>query len=134
MTRFAVNAPQQIVRKGKIGNDQTRGNQGADKTGLPAFDQVLQDKLEATATDGVKFSKHAMQRIESRNIQMDDSEKQKVDDAVKKAKEKGSRESLFIGANYALIVNIKNNTVVTAMDKEQMSENVVTNIDSTVIL
>jgi flagellar operon protein len=96
------------------------------------FDEVLKKELQKAS--GVKFSAHAMDRIDQRKIALDSTEARKVGDAVKAAGEKGAKESLFIGQGYALIVNIPNKTVVTAMDTDQMKEAVVTNIDSTVIV
>lgn len=110
---------QNTVRKGSGKNDQR-------------FAQLLQKRLQDAS--GVKFSAHAMERIEKRHIGMDEAEAQKVGKAVETAREKGARDSLFIGNNYALIVNIPNKTVITVMDTESMSKNVVTNIDSTVIV
>lgn len=104
----------------------------AEGTKDPTFKNVLQSQLQEAS--GVKFSAHAMNRIDHRHIDINIDEAKKVGDAMKMAKEKGSRESLFIGANYALIVNVKNETVVTAMDKDQISGGVITNIDSTVII
>ena len=46
---------------------------------------------------------------------------------------KGINESLVLVDDMAFIVNIKNNTVITAMDKNSSDENVFTNIDGAVI-
>ena len=50
------------------------------------------------------------------------------------ADEKGIRESLVIMDNLSFIVNIKNRTVITAMDQSENEENVYTNIDGAVII
>lgn len=115
----------EAVQNRSSANKVTRGND-------QRFARLLQKRLQDAS--GVKFSAHAMERIEKRRIDMDEMEAQKVGKAVEIAKEKGAKDSLFIGNNYALIVNIPNKTVVTAMDTETMSRNVVTNIDSTVIV
>ena len=96
------------------------------------FDNVLRAQLQKAS--GVKFSAHAMDRIDQRKINMDSDEAVKVGNAVKTAREKGAKDSLFIGNGYALIVNIPNKTVITAMDSDQMDKAVVTNIDSTVMV
>jgi flagellar operon protein len=57
----------------------------------------------------------------------------KLEKAVAGAASKGSRDSLILMKNLAFIVNIPNRTVITAMDGENMKENVFTNIDSAVI-
>ena len=82
----------------------------------------------------LKFSQHAIERMASRGISFKPEELLRLNDAVEKAAQKGSRESLVLMGDNALIVSVKNKTVVTALDREGMKENVFTNIDSTVIL
>ncbi|HEX3047301.1 MAG TPA: flagellar biosynthesis protein, partial [Bacillota bacterium] len=55
-------------------------------------------------------------------------------DAVNKAEAKGARESLILMDQMALVVSIKNRTVITAVDNESLKDNVFTNIDSAVIV
>lgn len=93
-----------------------------------SFKQVFEKELQS-----VKFSKHAQQRLDSRNITLNDVDKSKIENAVTMAEKKGSQDSLVLLRDMAFIVNIKNRTVVTAMDKESMSQNVFTNIDSAVV-
>jgi flagellar operon protein len=81
----------------------------------------------------LKFSKHAQDRLASRNIQLSGDDLSTLGRAVSKAGEKGSQDSLVMLRNMAFIVSVRNRTVVTAMDADQMQENVVTNIDSAVI-
>ncbi len=57
---------------------------------------------------------------------------EQLNEALAKAKEKGAKETLMIFDNFSLIVSVKNNTVITAMDNTGMKENVFTNIDSAV--
>lgn len=99
--------------------------------GTPSFKQVLNDKVAAHDTD-IKFSSHAEKRLASRDIELTPEIMQRLKDAVAKAKEKGSNETLMIFDNFSLIVSVKNNTVITAVDKSGMKENVFTNIDSAV--
>lgn len=51
-----------------------------------------------------------------------------------KSAAKGAKESLILMQDMAFIVNVKNRTVVTAMDSESMKDNVFTQIDSAVII
>lgn len=95
-----------------------------------SFKQVLGDQI---GLGGVRFSKHATQRMQSRGIQMDASELGRLNQAVRMADEKGSRDSLVLLDSAALVVSIKDNTVVTVADKEQLKGNVFTNIDSAII-
>lgn len=110
-----------------------------------SFKEVLSSSLETPAvapvkgsvlekTNGIKFSNHAIERMQTRGISYSPERLQKLDDAVKKAAAKGSKDTLVLMDDSALIVSVKNNTVVTVMDKNNMRENVFTNIDSTVMI
>jgi flagellar operon protein len=94
------------------------------------FGQVLEKKLKGE----LKFSQHAQQRLQSRNIELGEIEMARLENAVSKAREKGARDSLILMDNLALVVSIKNNTVITAVDEQNLRENVFTNIDSAVIV
>ena len=82
----------------------------------------------------VKFSAHAQERLRLRDIELSKSELDKINQAVAKAASKGAKETLIVLDERALVVSVKNNTVITVMDQTQMKENVFTNIDSAVIL
>lgn len=86
------------------------------------------------ALEGVKFSNHAIERMQTRGISYSPDDIAKLNDAVSRAAAKGSKDSLVLMKDSALIVSVKNNTVVTVMDKNALKENVFTNIDSTVVL
>jgi flagellar operon protein len=103
----------------------------ATQAGTPAapageFGKILQDQL--------KVSGHAQTRMTSRNIELSDSEWQRVMGGVQKAAAKGAKESLVMVDNVALVVSVKNRTVITAVDKDNLKDNVFTNIDSAVIV
>ncbi len=82
---------------------------------------------------GVRFSGHAIERLESRNIELSESDLASLAAATDRAAAKGSKDSLVLLRDLALIVNVKNRTVLTALAQNDMREKVVTNIDSTVI-
>ncbi len=93
-----------------------------------------QAKPQLTQGDGLKFSTHAIERIQSRGIKLTPDDMKKLNDAVDKAIQKGSKDTLVLMGENAFVVSAKNKTVITAMDKNQMKENVFTNIDSTVFM
>jgi len=90
------------------------------------FAQLLQNQL--------KVSGHAQTRLQSRGIQLGPDEWNRVLSGVQKAAAKGAKESLVMVDNVALLVSVKNRTVITAVDQENLKENVFTNIDSAVIV
>ena len=57
-----------------------------------------------------------------------------VNEAIDKADANGIDDTLVLTKDAALIVNVKNRTVITAMDRAQMTGNVFTNIDGAVII
>ncbi|MCR5797214.1 MAG: flagellar protein [Eubacterium sp.] len=79
----------------------------------------------------VKFSKHASKRLETRNISMTDSQRQRLEDATERAKEKGMKESLVMVDDLAFIVNVQKKTIVTAVNDTEKA--IFTNIDGAVI-
>lgn len=91
------------------------------------FDSLLQEELSK-----VKFSNHAMKRLEDRNITLTNSDLSELNNAVQEAERKGSKDSLIMLNNNAFIVNIPNKTVVTALPIGEGND-VFTNIDSVVI-
>jgi len=109
------------------GNQNSRvGNSG---NGL-SFEEVLKQ----TQRGELKFSKHAGERLQMRNINLTGEQISRLSEGAKLAEEKGIRESLMIMDKMAFIINVPNNTVVTAMDTETAVNNVFTNIDGAVIV
>ncbi|AOZ94225.1 TIGR02530 family flagellar biosynthesis protein [Paenibacillus crassostreae] len=102
-----------------------RNSQGTEN--ITSFEQLLQDNM-------LKFSNHAVKRLEQRGIEIPEEQLTRISDAVDQAAAKGSRESLILLNDMALIVNVKNRMVVTAMDGDSMKDNVFTKIDSAVII
>ena len=100
-----------------------------------SFEEILhkQQAQEIEAKE-LKFSKHASNRLNDRNIELTKEQLERLHDGTKKAGEKGIRESLVLVDQLAFIVNVKNNTVITAMDQTETDENIFTNIDGAVIL
>ncbi|MDZ5711725.1 TIGR02530 family flagellar biosynthesis protein [Jeotgalibacillus haloalkalitolerans] len=92
------------------------------------------DKLQQVMGEELKFSRHANERLSSRNIQITPAQWQRVSDKVNEAEGKGVKDSLVLLDQAALIVSIQNRTVVTAMDKKDLNDQIFTGIDGTIIL
>lgn len=100
-----------------------------------SFQDILRAKSQITEEPKeLKFSKHAANRLVDRNISLSDDQIQRLNDATVKAGEKGIKESLVLMDSLAFVVNIPNNTVITALDKSETNLNVFTNIDGAVII
>jgi flagellar operon protein len=116
------------LRQQKVGTDNS-------KTGASSFDEIFQKQLEASEKSSrVKFSKHAANRLNDRNIELTDEQLERLNDGTKKAGQKGIKDSLVLMDQLAFIVNTKTNTVITAMEQSETNENIFTNIDGAVII
>ncbi len=136
------------------GGLQPQDKKGIESTG-PSFKEALEKSLKqpgalndslksgalTSATPAnlnpaadVKFSNHALERMRTRGISFTPQDVTRLNEAVTKAAAKGSRDTLVLMNDSALIVSVKNKTVVTVMDKTALKENVFTNIDSTIVM
>ena len=122
-----------VLRKGKTPNVNTT------YTG-PIFKDIFNNKasidsvISNSSIGQVKFSKHASQRLEERDINLSKEQINRLEEGTQKAISKGIKESLVLVDNFAFIVNTTNKTVVTAMDSQSNEENVYTNIDGAVVI
>ena len=80
----------------------------------------------------VRFSNHAQSRMQSRDINLNSDNVNRLSDAIDKAEKRGGKSSLVMVDDLAFIVNVQSRTVVTALGKDQRGEGVFTQIDSVV--
>ena len=71
--------------------------------------------------------------MQLRGVRFDPAQMKKIDEAVQKAAAKGAKNTLLLTDSSAMIVSVKDRTVVTVLDRAGMKDNVFTNIDSTVV-
>ncbi len=114
--------------------NKTRQVQSKDEGAEVSFQSILEQQSKTSQDTGLKFSKHATNRLESRNISLTDSQMQRLNEGFSKAEMKGIKDSLVLLDDLAFIVNTKSSTVITAMDQTETSENIFTNIDGAVII
>lgn len=100
-----------------------------------SFEQIFRQKSRNNApeseTTGLRFSKHANERLQSRQIDLSTEQVKRLEAGAAKAGEKGIVESLVMVDDYAFIVNTRNRIVVTAVTGNE--DKVFTNIDGAVI-
>lgn len=96
------------------------------------FAQLLQGK--SVESQKLKFSAHAMQRLKDRNITLSNDELTKINQKVNQAFQKGAQSSLILMDKLALVVSVKNKTVITAIDDANARDHIFTNIDSAAII
>lgn len=75
-----------------------------------------------------------MDRLKERKIELSSKDIENLNNAVRTIRNKGGKEALILYNDVAFITSIRNNTVITAVDKDNLKENVFTNIDSAMIL
>lgn len=96
-----------------------------------SFAQYLE---EVTTNDTLKISKHANERMQLRDISISEHEWETISTKVSEAKSKGVNQPLVLLEQAALIISAKNNTVITALDRQEAREQLFTNIDGTIVL
>jgi flagellar operon protein len=109
-----------------------------------SFSQTLKKEIESrvsalntadtSKTKSVQFSAHALKRIESRSINLDENGLQRLNEGVEIAAKKGGENALVIIDSAAFVVNVRNNKVITALSGGDLHGAAFTNIDSTVIM
>ena len=116
---------EQYLNQTRAGSNPVRNTDGL------SFQEVLQKQH---GSGEVRFSKHAAGRLAERNIELTTGQMERLNEGAAKAGQKGIKESLVLVDELAFIVNIPNNTVVTAMNQSDAAQNVFTNIDGAVII
>lgn len=104
----------------------------AKKAGGVDFKSTLNQVLDTSK--GVHFSAHAKARLHSRGVQLTESKLDALSQAIDKADAKGARESLILSDEAAYVVSVKNRTIITAFDRDNLRDGVFTSIDSAVVL
>jgi len=96
----------------------------------PDFRTLLQGALRPDAE--VRLSAHARERLRERNIVLNDRDLERISNAADKVASKGGRDALVVMDQIGLILDVHSRTVVTAVDRSKLQDNVFTNIDSAV--
>ncbi len=110
------------------------GKENRENSSGLSFQEILRQRSRGAEEAGdLRFSKHALNRLNDRNIELDNLQLERLKAGAEKAGEKGIRDSLVIVDQLAFIVNVPNKTVVTAMDSTATDENIFTNINGAVI-
>ena len=97
-----------------------------------AFSKILKDKLNEAQV--LKFSAHAVRRLEERNVDMSANTLNRLNEGLQQLDAKGSVNSVILMDETAFVVSVKNRTVVTAVDNTGTGNTVFTNIDSVAIV
>jgi len=113
--------------------NQYAKNQGKQQIDRAQFNALFNHELN-NVSQPLQISNHASKRMMERNIQLDNTTLNKINDGILEAKTKGANESLILYEDVIMIASVKNNTIITAMDKNNIDSNVITNIDSAIFI
>jgi flagellar operon protein len=117
------------IRGKYLGKQENKNQDVAALKGNSFRDVLLSQAQKDEGT--LKFSKHANERLASRNINLSNEQMLRLSEGTDRARQKGIKESLIVVDELAFIVNVKNNTVVTAVGDSE--DKIFTNIDGAVI-
>ena len=110
-----------------------RGTLGTEIEAGSSFRELLNRRIEGERK-ALSFSKHADLRAKERNIAIEASDLRRLSEACDRAAGKGVRDALIVMNDSAFIVNAGSKTVVTVVDKNEMKDNIFTNIEGAVFL
>lgn len=97
-----------------------------------SFGQVYQETVDKNKE--VKFSQHAVNRMNMRGIEFNEDDMQKLSSAIDKMEEKGGKESLLMMDGTAYVVDVESRTIITAVNDMSARDGVFTNIDSAMVV
>ncbi|MBN4067659.1 MAG: flagellar protein [Alkaliphilus sp.] len=111
---------------------QIKTNTIQQKKNAGNFNNILNDQIKKNGE--IKFSKHAMNRLEQRDISLSFEEKGRISKALSIAGNKGIKETLILMDNKIFVASVRNRTIITATLEGQLKESTFTNIDGAVII
>ncbi|MPM00725.1 hypothetical protein SDC9_46955 [bioreactor metagenome] len=128
MSFRVINGKAYPVGNFQIPNDKVNEDDNYNKSN---FSDILNETINKNSEE-YTLSKHAADRL--KEINFTDADMEQIAKGFKMAENKGSKNSVMLYKDVALIASIENKTVITAVEKERSKENVFTNVDSVVIL
>lgn len=111
---------------------EAQKNRPKSEGGDSAFKELLEQRLKEESQ--VSFSRHAMERVMERNVDISSGRLERLNEGVKMAEQKGLKAPLILMDSTAFVVNVKNNKVVTVVNEDSLKGTVFTNIDGTVMV
>ena len=123
----------EVARLTSAGSPQPAPIQSPAARGNDTAARQLSASRSADFSEALRFSAHALKRLEQRGIALSGADVDRLETAMDKVQAKGGKDSLILMDDLALIVSVKNRTVVTALDPKSQKQGVFTNIDSVVI-
>ena len=120
------------VYTGTIAQAQTHPKTNTEQGQSRSFKDVLEERIKRESQ--VSFSKHAMNRVAVRNVDLSESNLERLNEGVRLAQEKGLQEPLILVDSTAYVVSVKDNKVITVVNQDNVKGTVFSNIDGTVMI
>lgn len=98
------------------------------------IDQSFQSVFHKELENQLTISKHAKKRLQDRDITISETSWNKISEKVIEAGQKGIKDSLVIMKNVTLVVNAPNQTVITALDRNESTSQIFTNINGAIVI
>jgi len=118
-----------------IGNGILRGSSSPVRTPARSRSNNFSKFLrEACERKSIKLSAHAEERITQRGIPVGNDEIEKLSAAMESVAEKGGSKAAILCHNTVFIADVSDRAIITALDKDNVSELVFTGIDSAVVI
>ena len=132
VSELQIQARIQPLKPGKLNPPPSQKGPDVRQKEIPSFGEVLRKTVDQNET--VRFSSHALRRLEERNLTLTDSQLHRLNEGVRQLNARGSQNSVILLDNTAYVVSVRNKTVVTAVNNAAENNNIFTNIDSMAIV
>lgn len=123
----AAGRVQGAARRAAPGKPDTAAGAGAPGR----FQAVFRQKV---AGGGLRWSRHAEERLRQAGITLDEGDHQAIGEAVKALERRGAREGLVVYGSLALVVSVNGRTIITAARPDRLEDGVFTQIDGAAIV
>jgi flagellar operon protein len=109
--------PTNGVPLGLVGGDRSVESKDAQvQVGQSDFVGLLRRERDlGVKSEDLKFSSHAKQRLESRGLDLSDSDMSRLSRGVSSLRSKSVRDGLVVVGDHRFVVSVENKTVITVL-------------------
>jgi flagellar operon protein len=97
----------------------------------PTFDEILAGRLPAGT---VALSTHAQATLQAEGIELTPMDLDRIGKGIDQLADEGGREGLLVGEKAAFVVSVPNRTITSAVARDEVRDNVFTQIDSALLI
>ena len=123
---------QHITQQFAISGTDRVSNSAQEKTRQKSY--LSPFMLQLAETMGIKFSKHALDRIRFRKIDFGEEHLLKLSEGIEKLRKKGVKEGVVVMDDIIAVVGVKEGTVITVKTPPFKKDGVFSQIDGVVFV